>query len=478
MLKFLLEKIRNFSDAVLERFGLDHVRDNVLLRRVAKTPWYHGDGASLILLLSIQILTGLVLTLSYSNSPATAHESVKFISETQMLGWFVRGLHYWSAGLMIIMLLFHLFRLIMVGGYKAPREGTWLVGVFLFVLIWIMAFSGYTLRWDERALYAMKVLLTILHHVPLIGEELVVLLQGGQEISAMTLSRMYSLHVILIPGAIMALVALHMYLVILHGVTSAIEREVEVKTSEEQKEVYEKAASSKEQGEDFYPVTMAASGSMAFVVFLVAIVLTFTLGAPELGSIASFTTDAFPREEWWFAWYSGAVAILPRSIVPLFLVWFPVLIFFFLISIPFIDRSPNRGLSARPGWVALVAFATIILVGLTAYRMKSPWTGWPSDEIVKVSSERIMTDEQQYGRKLFTQYGCTSCHAVEGSGREVAVDITRINHLMTKKEIQNYILSPPEGVSMPPYKGRLSAEELRALVEFVHVFQIQPAGIE
>jgi ubiquinol-cytochrome c reductase cytochrome b subunit len=460
----------------IERFGLDLIWDNVIARRVPKTPWYHGDGATLIMLLSVQVLTGLVLTLSYSNSTHSSFSSLQHITNFQTMGWFIRGLHYWSSGLMIVMLLFHVFRLIMVGGYKAPREGTWITGVILFFLVWIMAYSGYTLRWNEQAIYAVKVLLNILYRIPLIGDSLVFFVQGGESIGPLTLSRLFALHVIFVPILLIGVVSFHMYLVILHGVTSWAEREAEVETAKEQKEVYDKAAESKVEGEDFFPVTMASSGFMAFVVFLIVLTLTLIWGAPELGEEANLVNDAFPAEEWWFAWYSSIIALLPPWAVTSFVIGFPIILFFLMVLLPFLDRNANRGISARPGWVALVAIFTICLIGLTAYRMRSPWTAWPITSLPKITKTRILTEDQKKGFHLFNKYGCTTCHGVAGEGRTFAVDITKINWLLSKNEIQNFILNPPSEIAMPAYKGRMSDEELRYIVEFVHVFQIQPGA--
>lgn len=457
----------------MSRLGIDLLLDKTLFRKVSKTPWHQGDGATLFILFLVQVLTGGVLTLSYSNSIEHAYESVQYITNHQLMGWFIRGLHYWSAGLMVIMLYFHFFRVILLGGYKAPREGTWVTGVFLFALIIIMSYSGYVLRWDERSIYAVKVLLNILYEVPLIGEQLVLFVQGGSEINSLTLSRFVSVHTILVPGLIFIFVAYHLYLVILHGPTSPMESKILVKNAEEQKKLYEKVKKSKTGGEDFYPTTVAASGTMGFVVFLLAVILTLTIGPPDLYPEANLTEVSYPREEWWFWWYSSLVALLPPAFIPYLFFWVPVFFFVILVILPLLDRGTNRGLTNRPIWSIVVGSSVIVLLGLSALRMRSPWTGWPSSELPPFPKKHIVTDDLIKGREIYVKYGCNSCHAVAGVGAAVGPDLTKFQGSLTKKHIKNYILRPPKNVPMPPYEGRLSDEELKYLSEFVFVMQTQ-----
>jgi len=208
-----------FLGWVVDRFGLGPIWDHFLDRPVPKDPWYHGDGMALLTLLTVQVVTGVVLALTYSPSMSEAYESVYYITHRQTLGWFVRGLHYWSGGLMVVMVFIHFCRQILLGGYKAPREGTWLLGVLLLFAVLAMSFLGYVLRWDERGIAGLRVALAVLDRVPLIGDDLVLLLQGGPEITTLTLTRVFALHVIIVPLVMTFIVAWHVYLVVLHGTT-------------------------------------------------------------------------------------------------------------------------------------------------------------------------------------------------------------------------------------------------------------------
>lgn len=466
----------NLREWLTDRFGIGPIRKNALDRRVAKGSWYFGDGAALTLLLGVLVATGAVMTLTYSPHPDAAYQSVQYITNEQTLGWFIRALHYWSAGMMVVMLVWHVLRQILVGGYKFPREGTWLIGVGLFFAVLIMSLTGYMLRWDERALYALRVALNHFYNIPLIGEHIVILLQGDIEPGAKTLTRIYSVHVVFVPLLILGLVGFHLYLVIVQGVTSKRERREKVTTVEEQRKLYKEQAESDTYGEDFYPSTAVKSGAFAVVVFCIVLAFTLTLGPAPLMPEANQVEVSFPAEEWWWWWYSALIAYLPPWLAPWFFVFFPLTIFVAMVLLPFIDRGPSRGIRNRPLAVVFVVSVVIALVGLSGLRLKSPWTGWPDPNPPEVPRGIVLTEGTELGRQLFASKGCNSCHAVAGEGRQVAIDLATIDARgpLSRQELGRYILNPPEGVAMPSYEGRLTDEELERLIEYVLVAQTFP----
>lgn len=485
---------RNAMDWLKHRFAWGPFKKAFLDRRVPKTPWYYGDGATLMLLLGMLVLTGAALSLTYSPTPDTAYQSVEYITAKQALGWFVRGLHYWCAGLMVVMLFFHLFRLILVASYKAPREGTWLIGVVLLFLVLAMSFTGYTLRWDERAVHGIKVPLMMVGRVPVVGESLVLLIQGGPELGAKTLTRLYAVHVVVIPMLLLLpLVGLHLYLVTVRGVTSPAERAVPVKTAAEQEKLYHAQADDPEEGEKFHPYTSGKSTAMALVVFALAVGLTVIVGPAKLMPEGSLTETSKPAEEWWLWWVSGLIALLPPAVVPYFYVLFPVLTFLALCALPFVDRSPYRGMRHRPGWVAFVVVCVLAILFLSDYRRRSPFTAWPDPHPpplpagVKVATDPdaaradlVISEEANRGRVLFARHGCTSCHPVAGHpATRVGPDIAELDkpRPRSKDDIRRVVLHGfyRDGVmTMPGYEGRLSADALERIVEFCHVAQTFP----
>lgn len=467
---------RNLREWISDRFGLEPVKKNALDRRVAKGKWYYGDGAALTLLLGVLIATGSVMTLTYSPSPETAYQSVKYITEEQAMGWFIRALHYWSAGMMVVMLVWHVLRQVLVAGYKSPREGTWLLGVGLFFAVLVMSQTGYILRWDERALYALRVALHIFSRIPWIGESLVIFVQGDIEPGARTLTRIYAVHVIFVPLMILGLVGWHLYLVMIHGVTSRRERSEPVATAAEQRRLYQEQKESEEDGETFFPETVVKSGAMAVVVFGIVLALALIAGPASLMPEANQVERSFPAEEWWWWWYSALIALLPRSVAPWFVVVFPVVIFLAMVLLPFLDRSPLRGMRRRPLAIGFVVLVATGLFGLSGLRLRSPWTGWPEENPIPVPAGVEIADGAEMGRQLFARHGCTSCHSVGNEGRRVAVDLARLDEhgALSRKELRNFILQPPEGVAMPAYEGRLTEEEVERLVEYVLVAQTFP----
>ncbi len=465
----MLNKLRTWA---VDRFGLREIGETMLFRRVPKTSWYQGDGAALMLLLGTLVVTGMFMTPTYSPTPETAYESVRYITDEQLMGWLVRALHYWSAGLFVVMVFFHLFRLILIGGYKFPREGTWLVGVVMFFLVMTMGFTGYVLRWDERGLYALKVAMTMFWRVPWIGDDLVVFIQGGEEITGRTLTRVYAVHVVFVPMLLVGLAGYHLFLVIVRGVTSKAERGVPLHTAEEQKELYHRTEQTEGESEVFHPETTAKSGGMAFVVFLLVVGLSLWLGPQDLEPEARTVGQPFPQEEWYFWWYSGLIALLPAWVAPWFVVLFPVAVFVALVALPFVDRGPYRGMRKRPVAVVTVLVLVAALLFLTDLRRRSAWTGWPRAEPPPIPADaEPLSAVAERGRQAFAMHGCGSCHAIAGAGAKVGPDLARLDPLRPKAWMRDYVLQPPPGVAMPAYRGRISEDDLNDVVEFVLVAQ-------
>lgn len=457
---------------IVDRFGFCPIWDTVLDRQVPKDPWYHGDGMALLVLLTVLVVTGGVLALGYCPAIDEAYQSVEYITYQQTLGWFVRGLHYWSAGLMVVMMFVHFCRQVLLGGYKPPREATWLVGVLMMFIVLATSLLGYVLRWDERGLYGFRVLLAALQSVPYLGDRLVLLMKGGDEITSLSLTRAFALHVVIVPLALLMLIAYHVYLVILHGTTTVGERKEPVETAEEQRELYQQQAEHPVKGEVFFPTAVIKISPWSIVALTLAIVLTLTVGPRELTAPAETAESHEVGEEWWFAWYSALIALLPPAWAAPFRWAFPLAVFIGLVLLPLIDRSPNRGWRNRPWATTCVIFLVLAILGLSWLRYQSPWTARPTAEPPPVPRGLVLAADAEAGRMLMSAYGCTSCHSVAGWGPSaVAADLARMPHLYSQAELRQYVLHPPPGVGMPSYAGRLSDSELDQIVAFVLVAQ-------
>ena len=206
---------------VEERSGFVGLVEKFLFRNVpSDTSWLQTLGSSLLTVFILQAVTGMILAMNYDPSVGGAHESIVFITNDMTGGWLLRGMHKWGSSVMVILLFLHMARTFMFGAYKYPREMTWLTGAILFIMVMAMSFTGYLLVWDQRAVWATVVGVNINGTAPIVGPFLANFLKAGPEFGAQTLSRFYSLHMLVIPGGIATFIFLHMWLVVRLGVTS------------------------------------------------------------------------------------------------------------------------------------------------------------------------------------------------------------------------------------------------------------------
>ena len=208
-------------DWLEERSGLVGGIKYFLFRKVPRdTNWMQTLGSATLTAFLVQTITGVILAFYYKPDPDKAYESVQFITNDLTLGWLVRGMHRWGASVFIILMFLHMARVFLFGAYKYPRELNWIIGVLLLAMGMLEGFTGYLLPWDQTAYWATVVGINLNGTAPVLGPFLAQFLAGGAEIGADTLSKFYALHMLAIPGAIFALIGLHLYLVIRLGVSS------------------------------------------------------------------------------------------------------------------------------------------------------------------------------------------------------------------------------------------------------------------
>ncbi len=208
-------------DWLEERSGLVGGIKYFLFRQVPHdTNWMQTLGSASLTAFLVQAITGVVLAMYYKPSTKEAYPSIQHITNDVDFGWLVRGMHKWGASVFIILMFFHMARVFLFGAYKYPRELNWIIGVLLLAMGMLEGFTGYLLPWDQTAYWATVVGINLNGTAPIIGPFLAQFLSGGAEISSDALSKFYSLHMLVIPGALFALIGLHLYLVIRLGVTS------------------------------------------------------------------------------------------------------------------------------------------------------------------------------------------------------------------------------------------------------------------
>ena len=174
---------------------------------------------SLFLILAI---TGIMLAIYYQPTPDDAYQSIVNLTTHVQFGWWIRSIHKWAAGGMVLLVFAHMLRVFFTGAYKAPRELNWITGVLLLVLTLGFGFTGYLLPWDQKAYWATKVGTDIAGSVPFIGHFLLVSLRGGDQISAATLARFYDLHILVLPAIIVALLGGHFWMIRRHGISGRL----------------------------------------------------------------------------------------------------------------------------------------------------------------------------------------------------------------------------------------------------------------
>ena len=208
-------------DWLEERSGLVGGVRYFLFRKVpADTNWMQTLGSATLTAFIVQAVTGVILAMYYKPTPHDAYASIQNITDHVTMGWLVRGMHKWGASVFIILMFMHMGRVFLFGAYKYPRELNWIVGVLLLLMGMLEGFTGYLLPWDQTAYWATVVGINLNGTAPFLGPWLAQFLRSGQEIGADTLTRFYSMHMLLIPGAIIGLITLHLYLVVRLGVTS------------------------------------------------------------------------------------------------------------------------------------------------------------------------------------------------------------------------------------------------------------------
>ena len=208
-------------DWLEERSGIVGGVKYFLFRNVPRdTNWMQTLGSATLTAFLVQAVTGVILAMYYKPDPQNAYASIQNITNDVTLGWLVRGMHRWGASVFIILMFLHMARVFLFGAYKYPRELNWIIGVLLLILGMLEGFTGYLLPWDQTAYWATVVGINLNGTGPIVGPFLSSILRGGAEIGPDTLARFYSIHMLILPGAIIALIGLHLYLVIRLGVTS------------------------------------------------------------------------------------------------------------------------------------------------------------------------------------------------------------------------------------------------------------------
>lgn len=209
---------------VEERFGIGEGLRRALRKPVPKHArhWSFCLGGITFFAFVVEVVTGILLAFYYKPTPEGAYDSVLFIMNRVRFGWLIRSVHAWAATLMIVAIFGHMIRVFVTGSYKPPRELNWVVGMVLLALTLTFGFTGYLLPWDQRAYWATVVGTESGKSLPAIGPAILQLLRGGAEVTDLTLTRFYAVHVLLLPVITVVLLVAHFLMIRRQGISGPL----------------------------------------------------------------------------------------------------------------------------------------------------------------------------------------------------------------------------------------------------------------
>ena len=325
--------------------------------------WYYF-GAMSMLVLVIQIVSGIFLTMNYKPDAALAFGSVEYIMRDVPGGWLIRYIHSTGASMFFVVVYLHMFRALLYGSYKKPRELIWIFGVIIYLSLMGEAFFGYLLPWGQMSYWGAQVIVNLFSSVPFIGPDLSIWIRGDYVVSDATLNRFFALHVIAIPLVLIGLVAAH--ILALHDVGSNNPDGVEIKKHKD-------ANGRPLDGIPFHPYYTVKDAAGAVIFLAVFSVILFFL--PEMGGYFLEYNNFIPADPlktpphiapvWYFTPYYSIL----RAVPPLFNSQFPGvmamgLATMILFLLPWLDRDPVKSIRYRGGYfkTALAIFVVTFLV--------------------------------------------------------------------------------------------------------------------
>ena len=334
--------LRDWVDA---RFPLLQLWNDHLARYYAPKNfnfWYFFGSLALFVLL-IQIVTGIWLTMNYKPSAENAFASVEYIMRDVEWGWWIRYMHSTGASAFFIVIYLHMYRALLYGSYKRPRELLWIIGMLIYFTLMAEAFFGYLLPWGQMSYWGAQVIISLFGALPLVGDELALWIRGDFVVSDVTLNRFFSLHVIAFPLVLCGLVGAH--LVALHEVGSNNPDGIEIKDHKD-------ADGVPLDGIPFHPYYTVKDivGVVVFLIIFCAVVFF----QPEMGGYFLEANNFIPADPlktpehiapvWYFTPFYAILRAVPSQFGGVVAMGAATLLFFFL---PWLDRSPVKSIRYR-----------------------------------------------------------------------------------------------------------------------------------
>ncbi|MGD0444269.1 MAG: cytochrome b N-terminal domain-containing protein [Edaphobacter sp.] len=428
--------------------------------------WWYVFGSAATVLLVLQVMTGVLLALVYAPSASNAWNSLQFLDHNVRLGWFLRAMHGWGSDFMIAVVLIHMAQVFLFGAYKFPRELTWIIGVFLLLMTLGMAFTGQVLRFDQDAYWGLGIGASILSRVPVIGGQLVDLMLGGPIIAGPTLTRFFALHVFVIPGILLAMVGLHLWMVLRLGINDWPMPGRIVRKSTYVQEYHELT---KKAGIPFVPDAAWKDAIFAAAIMLSVIACALIFGPfGPTGQPDPTIIQTAPKPDFAFLWIYAVLAYLPPSLETPVLFIAPVLGICAMLLLPLIAGEGEKHWSRRPVAVLMLAVIAVSLGIFTQLGTYTPWSpimnAWTSDP-VPASYLHGRTPLERQGAIVLQDKQCRNCHSIGGAGGLRGPALDAVAGHMTEDQIIRQVLQG--GGNMPAYGNALNPSETTALVRFL-----------
>jgi ubiquinol-cytochrome c reductase cytochrome b subunit len=425
--------------------------------------WWYVFGSATMCAFMIQVVSGVALAFAYIPSTNDAYSTLGFITDQAPFGRFLRGLHYYGASAMVLMVGLHMAQVFLFGSYKFPRELNWATGVLLLGFTLVMGFTGQLLRWDQTAVWSVVVAAEQAGRVPVIGDWLAHFTLGGDTVGGATLNRFFVIHVFIMPALIFAFVGLHLLLVLRHGISEPPTPGKPVDPKTYQKE-YEELV--QKTGKPFWPDAAWRDVVFAVAMIVVMALLALIFGPPELGKPPDPSIIAAnPRPDWYLLWYFAVLALLPHGTEQYFMVFGPLLAGIALIVLPFVFNRGERSARRRPWSIAAVILTVIMIGTLWVAGAKSNWS--PNFAAEPLSAEVVGATSGPVfdGAHLFYAKGCLNCHLIEKYGGRRGPNLTAIGSLLSKDQLTLRIANG--GLNMPAFASALTPKEMDDLVAFL-----------
>jgi ubiquinol-cytochrome c reductase cytochrome b subunit len=337
--------------------------------------WYYFGALSLLVLV-IQIVSGIFLTMNYKPDAALAFGSVEFIMRDVPGGWLIRYIHSTGASAFFLLVYLHMFRALLYGSYKEPRELVWIFGVLIYLTLMGEAFFGYLLPWGQMSYWGAQVIVNLFGTIPFIGPDVALWIRGDYVVSDATLNRFFALHVIALPLVLLGLVVAHV--LALHDVGSNNPDGVEIKKNKD-------ANGRPVDGIPFHPYYTVKDTAGAIVFLGIFCVVMFFM--PEMGGYFLEHNNFIPADPlktpehiapvWYFTPYYSIL----RAVPPLFNSQFPGvaamgIATMILFLLPWLDRAPVKSIRYRGAyWKSAVAIFVVVFLVL-GYLGVKPTTVW------------------------------------------------------------------------------------------------------